>query len=213
MVFLITNSQLVQLCSTNECVKNNSQQTQSQPNSIYHLFLYDSKNGFCKLKGCFKTNKWRICDRDHMWPTDPKVFTIQFFTEKFAQSLPRTVKSHILLYLQTDKLIWNSFVDDDKKLYMKFLDQTWRALLLKVVARISAYLLWFPEPQFPKGDVEGQMIPASSMGGFKGEERWARRLTVQHFLASSEHYSMMQLNQLPSPGDWAVVMLQLPWRI
>lgn len=59
-----------------------------------------------------------------MWPTDPKIFTIQFFTEKFAQSLPRTVKSHILLYLQTDKLIWNSFVDDDKKLYMKFLDQT-----------------------------------------------------------------------------------------
>lgn len=168
---------------------------------------------FCKLKGCFKTNKWRICDRDHMWPIDPNVFTIQFFTEKFAQSLPRTVKSHIILYLQTDKLNWNSFVDDDKKLYMKFLDQTWRASLLKVVARISAYLLWFPESQFPKGDVEGQMIPASSMGGFIGEELWARRLTVQHFLASSENYSMMQLDQLPSPGDWAVVMLQLAWHI
>lgn len=104
-----------------------------------------------------------------MWPTDPKVFTIQSFTEKFAQSWSRTVKSHILLYWQTDKLIWNSFVDDDKIIHEIFRSEM-KGLLLKAVARVSAYLLWFSEPQFPKGDVEGQMIPASSMGGFTGEE-------------------------------------------
>lgn len=42
---------------------------------------------------------------------------LQFFTEEFAQSWSRTVKSHILLYWQTDELIWDSFVDDDKLIH------------------------------------------------------------------------------------------------
>lgn len=35
---------------------------------------------------------------------------------------------------------------------------------MKAVADVSAYLHWFPEPQFPKGDVEGYVTQHNQWG-------------------------------------------------
>lgn len=69
--------------------------------------------------------------------------------------------SEILLYLQTDKFICNNFMDDDQ---IHEISGSEMKGFMKAVAKVSAYLHWFPEPQFPKGDVEGYATQHNQWG-------------------------------------------------